>query len=75
MPDMRLLVELYIFCNSFAVYENKICKDMSFLTINLIFRCCNDKALDADDNVVKTVNLFVKSLSGNCELSDIFVFK
>ena len=30
---------------------------------------------DADDNAIKTVNLCVKSLSDNCELSDIFVFK
>ena len=49
--------------------------DMSFAAINLIFRCCIDKALDADENAIKTVNLYVKSLSDNCELSEIFDFK
>ena len=34
-----------------------------------------DEVLDADDNTSKTGNLYVKYLSGNCELSDIFVFK
>ena len=48
---------------------------MLFLAINLIFRCCNDEALDADDNAIKTINLCVKSLSDNCELIDILVFK
>ena len=48
---------------------------MSFLAINLIFRYCNDEALDADENAIKTVNLRIKSLSGNFELTGIFVFK
>ena len=48
---------------------------MSFAAINLIFRCCIDKALDADENPIKTVNLYLKSLSDNCELSEIFDFK
>ena len=46
---------------------------MSFLAINLIFRCCNDEALNAYDNAIKVVNLCVKSLLelDNCELTDI----
>ena len=48
---------------------------MSFLAINLLFTCFNNEALEADNNAIKTVNLCVKSLSDNCELSDIFVFK
>ena len=48
---------------------------MSFLAINLIFGCCNNEALEADNNAIKTVNLYVKYLSDNCQLSDIFVFK
>ena len=38
---------------------------MSFLTINLIFRCYIDEVLDADDNAIKTANFGVKSLSDN----------
>ena len=48
---------------------------MYFFAINLIFRFCNDEALEADDNTIKTVNLCVKSLSDYCEFLDIFVFK
>ena len=48
---------------------------MPFLGINLIFRCCNDEALEAYENVIKAVNLCIKALSDNCELSYIFVFK
>ena len=47
----------------------------SFLVVKLIFKFRNDEALDTDDNAIKTVNLRVKPLSGNCELSDIFIFK
>ena len=47
----------------------------SFFAVKLIFKFRNDEALDADDNAIKTVNLCVKPLSDNCELSDIFVFK
>ena len=48
---------------------------MLFLAINLMFRCCNDEALESHGNAIKTVNLCVKSLLDNCELSDILVFK
>ena len=35
---------------------------MLLLAINLMFWCCNDEALESDDNAIKTVNLCVKSL-------------
>ena len=47
---------------------------MSFFAINLIFRYCNDEALEADDNTIKAVNLCVKSLSDYREFLDKFVF-
>ena len=49
---MRLLLELYLNSNSYAVYEKT-----SFLALKLIYWCCNDEALGADDNAIKTVNL------------------
>ena len=35
--------------------------DMSFLAMNVKFRCFNNETLDADDNAIKTVNLCIKS--------------
>ena len=43
---------------------------MSFLSKNLIFRCCIEEVLEADGNAIKTFTLCVKSLSGNCEFSN-----
>ena len=40
---------------------------MSFLSKNLIFRCCIEEVLEADGNAIKTFTLCVKSLSGNCD--------
>ena len=56
MTNMRLLVELYPFSRSYAVYENKIYK-MRHSAINVMFRCFNDEAIYVDDNAVKTVSL------------------
>ena len=70
MPDVRLLVvPLLLQFMKLKFIERVIpCHKFDIM-------CCNNEALDADDNAIKTSNLSVKSLPANCELSDIFVFK
>ena len=65
MPDVRLLVvPLLVQFMKLKFIERVIpCHKFDIM-------CCNNEALDADDNAIKTPNLSVKSLSTN-----IFVFK